>query len=91
MYGLALGEHVRMLLVSGLCGCHPLESRAHAGSSNLDLNVHGLALGDCGREGDGERVTVGFYAVADMELNTLAFDLNDGDIQIATFVRKFTK
>lgn len=83
MDGLALGEHVRVLLVRGLSRRHPLERSAFVGSCNLDLNIDSFAFGNLGRECDSERTAIWFKSVAHVELDTLAVDLYDRDVQKA--------
>lgn len=75
-----------MLFVRCLSWRHPLQRSALVGGGNLDLNVNSLALWYLGWEGDGQRAAVRLYPVANAELDALALNLYNRDIEIAEFV-----
>ena len=75
-----------MLLVGCLSWRHPLQSGTFVGSGNLDLDINRVALWYLRWQGDGEWAAVRLYTVANIELDTLALNLYDGDVQVAEMV-----
>lgn len=83
MDGLALRKHVRVLFVRGLSWRHPLKCGTLIGSSDLDLNIDGLAFGNLGWKRNGKRTAIGLHTIANVELDTFTLDFYDGDVKEA--------
>ena len=81
---LALGEHVRMLLVAGLRRGEPLQGGAVFGCRDSDGD-HCLGLaGLRGVESDGQRAAVGFCpGWGEVEFGLFATDCDGGDVEVA--------
>jgi hypothetical protein len=86
MIGLTLTEDVRVLLIRCLRWRHPLQGGALVGCCEGNFNLDGLALRYSRRQRNGERATVGLYAVSAGKLCTLAVDFDFRYVNVAICV-----
>jgi hypothetical protein len=72
-----------MLLVGSLSGRHPLKCSTLISSSDLDLHIDSLSLGNLRWKSNGKRTSIGFYAIANVELDAFPFDFYNRDVKEA--------
>jgi hypothetical protein len=83
---LTLREHIRMLLVAGLCRCEPLQRRAVFGGLNADaeLEVWRCRFDLLFAEMNGERATIRLDTLwRQIPLDLFSLDTNAIDLQVA--------